>query len=179
MCNFWRSYAGPLQGAPDHRVREAARHSGQGRPLSLLGVAVHQCGVGCIGRTGGSSHPCCQSFDARCTLCNDGAMAAVSSASSTQDLHGAPIGQRLRRPKLDHLAVVAYALAGVSLVGMGTGVLGIFPAPVTVALGIIALVRLNSASEHRRGRGLVIASIVIGLAVTTISLIMILGSQAV
>jgi hypothetical protein len=119
-----------------------------------------------------------QSFDARCTVWNDGHVAAVSSASNVQDLHGAPIGPHLRRPKLDHLAVVAYALAGVSLVGMGTGVLGIFPAPVTVAVGVIALVRLNRASEHRRGRGLVIASIVIGLVVTTILLITILGSQA-
>ena len=142
-----------------------------------LGVAVRH-DVGRIGRTGSSSHPSGQSFDARCTLCNDGPVAAVSSASNVQDLHGAPIGPHLRRPKLDHLAVVAYSLAGVSLVGIGTGVLGIFPAPVTVALGIIALVRLNRASEHRRGRGLVIASIVIGLVVTTISLMMILGSQA-
>jgi hypothetical protein len=105
-------------------------------------------------------------------------MAAVFPASSAHDFNRPPTNSR-RHAKFDRFAILAYVLAGISLVFLGTGALGIISAPVTVAVGILALVRLKRASEYHRGRGLVMASILIGLAVTVISLLMILGTHSV
>jgi hypothetical protein len=81
--------------------------------------------------------------------------------------------------KTSGFSVLSLLLSGVGL-GMilGTGPVAIFPAPFGVLAGVLALGSIKRSQPERKGRGMAIAGIVIGSAVTVLSVLVMIGSQA-
>lgn len=72
------------------------------------------------------------------------------------------------------LATVAFLFSAIGLgLLLGTGPVSIFAAPVGVILGLVALVTRRPGTRT----GLAIAAVAIGIVVTVLSFVVILGSQ--
>lgn len=79
------------------------------------------------------------------------------------------------------VGTLALGLAAVSLgLLLGTGPVGIFLAPLAVAVGVLDLMLLQPRTSDRRagGHGRAVSATIIGVLVTVVSLLVMVGSQA-